>query len=102
MARFFRKKLHKITLLLTAVFWANCGAAEEKQDIPQKEPVKDSIKTTAKKIEIVEFYYGVPAPYDYQTNYISIEVRPYDIDDAISETSKQYSRDLLVNPSMKK
>ncbi|MBR2091826.1 MAG: hypothetical protein IJ905_16125 [Fibrobacter sp.] len=101
MAKFFRKKLHKITLLLTAVFWANCGAAEEKQDTPQKEPVKDSIKTVEKKIEIVEFYYGVPAPYDYQTNYISIEVRPYDIDDAISETSKQYSRDLLVNPSMK-
>ncbi|MBR2090596.1 MAG: hypothetical protein IJ905_09600, partial [Fibrobacter sp.] len=84
MARFFRKKLHKITLLLTAVFWANCGAAEEKQDTPQKEPVKDSIKTVETKIEIVEFYYGVPAPYDYQTNYISIEVRPYDIDDAIS------------------
>ena len=102
MAKFFRKKLHKITLLLTAVFWANCGAAEEKQDTPQKEPVKDSIKTVETKIEIVEFYYGVPAPYDYQTNYISIEVRPYDIDDAISETSKQYSRDLLVNPSMKK
>ena len=101
MAKFFRKKLHKITLLLTAVFWANCGAAEEKQDTPQKEPVKDSIKTAEKKIEIEEFYYGVPAPYDYQTNYISIEVRPYDIDDAISETSKQYSRDLLVNPSMK-
>ena len=32
MSRFFRKKLHKITLLLTAVFWANCGAAEKTQD----------------------------------------------------------------------
>ena len=49
MSRFFRENFHKITLLLTAVFWANCGAAVEKQDTPQKEPVKDSIKTAEKK-----------------------------------------------------
>ena len=32
MSRLFRKEIHKITLLLTAVFWANCGAAEKTQD----------------------------------------------------------------------
>lgn len=101
MAKFFRKKLHEITLLLTAVFWANCGAAEEKQDIPQKEPVKDSIKTAAKKIEIVEFYYGVIQPNDD----VSIEVidenrslTSEDVRDAVSIYAKGY----LDIPSMKK
>ena len=101
MAKFFRKKLHKITLLLTAIFWANCGAAEEKQDIPQKEPVKDSIKTAAKKIEIVEFYYGVIQPNDDA----SIEV----IDENKSLTSEDvrdavtiYAKGYLDIPSMKK
>ena len=69
---FFRKNLHKITLLLTAVFWANCGA-EEKQDIPQKEPVKDSIKTAKQNIELEEFYYGVPFDYQQIIEIIDIE-----------------------------
>ena len=90
-----------MTLLLTAVFWANCGAAE-KQDIPQKESVKDSIKTAKQNIELMEFYYGVPFDYQQIIEIIDIEEHPYDIDEAIGEMSKQYSKDLLVKPSMKK
>ena len=101
MSRFFRENFHKITLLLTAVFWANCGAAEEKQDIPQKEPVKDSIKTAAKKIEIVEFYYGVIQPNDDASIEVIDENKSLtseDVCDAVSIYAKGY----LDIPSMKK
>ena len=101
MSRFFRENFHKITLLLTAVFWANCGAAEEKQDIPQKEPVKDSIKTAAKKIEIVEFYYGVIQPNDDASIEVIDENKSLtseDVRDAVSIYAKGY----LDIPSMKK
>ena len=101
MARFFRKKLHKITLLLTAVFWANCGAAEEKQDIPQKEPVKDSIKTAAKKIEIVEFYYGVIQPNDDASIEVIDENKSLTSED-VSDAVSIYAKGYLDIPSMKK
>ena len=72
MSGFFRKKIHKITLLLTAVFWANCGAAEKTQDTSA---VLDSSKLetsdSTKKEKILEVsdwldydlvcYYGVSA-----------------------------------------
>ena len=73
MSRFFRKKFHKITLLLTAVFWANCGAAEKTQDTTGV--VNDSSKLetsdSTKKEKILDIsdwldnsqvcYYGVNA-----------------------------------------
>lgn len=75
MSRFFRKKFHKITLLITAVFWANCGAAEETQDTT--DALNDSSKLessdSTKKEKILEVsdwldydlvcYYGVSADY---------------------------------------
>jgi hypothetical protein len=73
MSGFFRKKFHKITLLITAVFWANCGAAEEKQDttgvLNDSSKLETSDSTKKEKILEVsdwldhaqEFYYGVSA-----------------------------------------
>lgn len=72
MSRLFRKEIHKITLLLTAVFWANCGAAEKTQDTSA---VLDSSKLetsdSTKKEKILDIsdwldnsqvcYYGVNA-----------------------------------------
>ncbi len=73
MSRLFRKEIHKITLLLTAVFWANCGAAEESQNTSAV--LNDSSKLEAsdstKKEKILDIsdwldnsqvcYYGVNA-----------------------------------------
>ncbi|SIO15361.1 hypothetical protein [Fibrobacter sp. UWB11] len=73
MSRFFRKKFHKITLLITAVFWANCGAAEEKQDttgvLNDSSKLETSDSTKKEKIlEVSDWldydlvcYYGVNA-----------------------------------------
>ena len=70
MARFFQKNLHKITLLLTAVFWANCGAAEESQDKTNAlndsrtmdksdSTKKDTIADAWFDLCCVEMYYGI-------------------------------------------
>ena len=72
MSGFFRKKFHKITLLLTAVFWANCSAAEKTQDtsaVLDSSKLETSDSTKKEKILEVsdwldhaqEFYYGVSA-----------------------------------------
>ena len=72
MSRFFRENFHKITLLLTAVFWANCGAAEESQDTTNVLKNSSAIEKTdsTKKDTIVDawfdlcciaMYYGISA-----------------------------------------
>ena len=72
MSRFFRKKFHKITLLLTAVFWANCGAAEKTQDttgvLNDSSKLETSDSTKKEKIADAWFdlcctvmYYGIAA-----------------------------------------
>lgn len=73
MSGFFRKKIHKITLLLTAVFWANCGAAEKTQDttgvLNDSSKLETSDSTKKEKIlEVSDWldydlvcYYGVSA-----------------------------------------
>ena len=100
MAKVFRKNFHKITLLLTAVFWANCGAAE-KQDIPQKESVKDSIKTAKQNIELEEFYYGVVQPNDDAPIEIIDENKSLTSED-VSEAVSIYAKEYLDIPSLKK
>ena len=72
MSRFFRKKLHKITLFLTAVFWANFGAAEKTQDttdvLNDSRKLETSDSTKKEKIADAWFdlcctvmYYGIAA-----------------------------------------
>lgn len=73
MSGFFRKKFHKITLLLTAVFWANCGAAEKTQDTTGVLNDSSKLETSdfTKKEKILDIsdwldnsqvcYYGVSA-----------------------------------------
>ena len=73
MSGFFRKKIHKITLLLTAVFWANCGAAEKTQNTTDVLNDSSKLETSdsTKKEKILDIsdwldnsqvcYYGVNA-----------------------------------------
>ena len=73
MSRFFRENFHKITLLLTAVFWANCGAAEKTQDTTDflNDSRKLETSDSTKKEKILDIsdwldnsqvcYYGVNA-----------------------------------------
>ncbi len=104
MSRLFRKEIHKITLLLTAVFWANCGAAEEKQELT--EILKDSRtiekSDSTKKDTIVfvwddlccnVFYYGVPAD-DYS--------EPWDPVDGIEYVFREYLNNFDDKQKMKR
>ena len=72
MSRFFRENFHKITLLLTAVLWANCGAAEKTQDTTKVLKDSSAIEKTdsIKKEKIADawfdlcctaMYYGIAA-----------------------------------------